>query len=96
MKELTNDELKQIAYNCRKATFLIEKKQIGRITMREKLELSIHLAGCSVCRIFEQQSSTINRMIKSLFNTSQQNELKLDENFKKKLKERIEQKLKNE
>ena len=93
MKELTKDELKQIAYNCRKATFLIEKKQIGRITMREKLELNIHLAGCSVCRIFEKQSSTINLMIKNLFHTAQQNKPGLDENFKKKLKERIEQKI---
>lgn len=96
MKELNQDELKRIAYNCSKATFLIEKQQISRITMREKLELNIHLAGCSVCRIYEKQSMAINRMIKNLFQTTQRNELTLDENFKQRLKEQIERKLKDE
>lgn len=93
MKELNKDEIKQIAYNCRKATFLIEKKQVGKITLREKLELKIHLAGCSVCRIFEEQSKTINQMVKNIFNNQQHEEPGLDENFKKILNERIKQKL---
>lgn len=94
MKELNKDEIEKIAYNCKKATFLIEKKQIGTISLREKLELKIHLAGCSVCRIFEQQSIKINEMVKNLFHTnSQQEEIKLDEDFKKAMQERIEKEL---
>lgn len=94
MKELNKDEIEKIAYNCKKATFLIEKKQIGTISPREKLELKIHLAGCSVCRIFEQQSIKINEMVKNLFHTnSQQEEIKLDEDFKKAMQERIEKEL---
>lgn len=93
MKELNKDELKQIAYNCRKATFLMEKKQIGSITIREKLELKIHLAGCSVCRVFEKQSRTINRLVKNIFKDPQHDEPGLDENFKKILNERIKEKL---
>ncbi len=93
MKELNKDEINQIAYNCRKATFLIEKKKIGTLTLREKLELKIHLAGCSVCRIFEKQSITINRLVKNLFNDPQPGEPGLDEDFKKVLAERIKQKL---
>ena len=31
------DELTKIAYNCKKATYLIEKQDIGEITLREKL-----------------------------------------------------------
>ncbi len=93
MKELNKDEIKQIAYNCRKATFLIEKKQVGAITLREKLELKIHLAGCSVCQTFEKQSIAINCFVKNIFSDPQQSESGLDENFKKDLRERIKEKL---
>ncbi|MFA6245367.1 MAG: hypothetical protein WC615_00410 [Mucilaginibacter sp.] len=91
---MEDSELKKIAYNCKKATFLIEKKQIGTISMREKLELKIHLAGCSVCRIFEQQSLVINKMVHDLFHEPEPNEhIKLDDKFKKELQQRIEKKL---
>lgn len=84
--------LLKIAYNCRKATYLIERKQLTEITSREKIELKIHLAGCSVCRIFQKQSLSINRMVKNLFN-AKHTDFKLDERFKKDLKERIVSKL---
>ena len=38
------DPLKKIIYNCKQATFLIEKKMIGRITFRQHIELRIHLS----------------------------------------------------
>lgn len=88
MKELTEAELRKIAYNCRKATFLIEKQQIGKITLREKMELKMHLAGCSICVTFMQQSAVINQMARKLFN-SDYRELKLDEGFKEQLQKRI-------
>ena len=87
------DEIKKIAYNCRKATFLIEKKQLETLTLREKLELKIHLAGCSICRTFQQQSIMINQMVKDMFSSSQPQEIKLDETFKNELQERIKEKL---
>ena len=88
MKELSEAELKKIAYNCRKATFLIEKQQIGKITLREKVELKIHLTGCSICVTFMQQSAVINQMARKLF-TSDYKELQLDEGFKEQLQKRI-------
>lgn len=87
------DELTKIAYNCRKATLLIEKKQIEGLSLREKLELKIHLAGCSVCRVFERQSIVINRMVRELFHNSKATVIKLDEKYKKQLQERIEKEL---
>jgi hypothetical protein len=93
---MSESKLKKIAYNCKKATFLIEKKQIGSISIREKLELKIHLAGCSVCRIFEQQSIVINRMVKELFHSDQHAPFKLDDIHKKDMQERIEEKLNRE
>ncbi len=86
------DNLKKIAYNCRKATLLIEKQQMGRLTVGERVELGIHLSGCSVCRIFQQQSTTINKMIKDLFKT-RGGPVDLDAGFKQSLQDKINEKL---
>lgn len=88
MKELDEAELKKIAWNCRKATFLVEKQQIGNITGREKMELKIHLAGCSICVTFMKQSAVINQMGRKLF-APDSRELKLDEGFKQQLQKQI-------
>lgn len=81
---------KIIAYTCKKATFLIEKKQIGNISVREKLELRIHLVGCSGCRNFEQQSILINKLVYALFHKPQVTmDIKLDEVFKTKIQDQI-------
>ncbi|MFA6084701.1 hypothetical protein [Mucilaginibacter sp.] len=85
------NELTKIAYNCKKATFLIEKKQTGEINIREKLELKIHLAGCSICRTFEKQSLMINQMVKNLMGGA--DEKHLDEDYKKHLQEIIDKKM---
>jgi hypothetical protein len=86
------DRLDKIAYNCKKATLLIEKQQMTRLTVTEQVELKIHLAGCSVCRIFQQQSVTINKMIKQLFEEKSATS-SLDKSFKASLQEKINSKL---
>ncbi len=91
MQELSKNRLKQISYNCRQATFLIEKKQTSKITLREQFALKFHLAGCSVCRIYLKQSLTINRMVKNLFYGNEPSDLTLDDHFKQNLQERIDQ-----
>jgi len=87
------NELKNMIYNCRKATFLIEKKQLAALTLREQLELRIHLTGCSFCRLFQKQSIGINKMVYELFHPAENREIRLDDDYKKKLQERIEEKL---
>jgi predicted anti-sigma-YlaC factor YlaD len=78
---------KEIAYDCKKATFLTEKKLIGKIGMAEKLVLKIHLTGCSACRIFEQQSLMINTLVHDLFEEPEA--IKLDNEFKNNILEQI-------
>ena len=85
--------LKKIQYNCKKATFLIEKKLITRINFREHIELRIHLLGCSVCRTYQSQTGKINEMIRQLFHNAVNKETKLDDEFKKDLQDRIEEEL---
>lgn len=84
--------IKKIQYNCRKATLLIEKKLISGLSFREKVELNIHLAGCSVCRTFEHQSGIINKMVKQMIHSGDQ-PVKLDDDFKQDLQHRIEEEL---
>ena len=88
MNKLSETELRKIAYNCRKATFLIAKQEIGKITLREKLELKVHLTGCAICVTFLQQSALINQMARKLANADS-NTLKLEEGFKEQLQKRI-------
>ncbi|QEM12535.1 hypothetical protein [Mucilaginibacter rubeus] len=87
------DELTKIAYNCKKATYLIEKQDIGEITLREKLELKIHLAGCRVCRVFQLQSAAINRMIRNMLHRPVDENIKLDDKFKNQLQHLIDEQL---
>ncbi len=85
--------LKKIVYNCKQATFLIEKKLIDRLTFRETIELRIHLYGCSVCRVFGKQSQMINIMVQQLFRSADNPSIRLDNNFKQELQHRIEEEL---
>ena len=82
--------LKRILYNCNKATYLIEKRQLSKITLREAVELRIHFLGCYFCRLYDKQSKVINSMVKELFNDSITSEAKLNDKFKKELHDRIE------
>lgn len=88
MKKELKTELERIAYNCRKATFLIEKKQEVKLTVREKLELKLHLAGCSICRVYEKQSVLIDLMMKKLFK-QERIAIRLDDSYKLDLQKRI-------
>ncbi|MES2377007.1 MAG: hypothetical protein V4553_10535 [Bacteroidota bacterium] len=85
--------IKKIRYNCKRATFLIEKKLIDRLTLREIVELRIHLYGCSVCRIFDKQSALINKIVQHLFRNNDSAGQQLDNTFKQELQHRIEKEL---
>ena len=87
------EALKKITHNCKHATYLIEKKLIGRLTLRERIFLRIHLFGCGVCRLYQKQSAKINEMIRQLLSDSNGTDPKLDEQFKKELQDRIEDEL---
>jgi transcription initiation factor IIE alpha subunit len=88
MKKPDTTELKKIAYNCKKATYLIEKQQLAKITLREQMELKIHLAGCSICVTFMQQSAVINQMARKIFHPHK-DDLRLQDDFKVQLQKRI-------
>jgi hypothetical protein len=49
MKRLVN-------ISCKKATYLISKKQEKAIGLFDSIKLKLHLGVCSACRLFEKQS----------------------------------------
>jgi hypothetical protein len=85
--------IKKIQYNCRHATYLIEKRQHIALTLKERLHLVIHLSGCSVCRLFQRQSRMINRLVRGLFHPANSERRKLDDKFKREMQERINERL---
>jgi predicted anti-sigma-YlaC factor YlaD len=58
------------------------------------MQLAIHLAGCSVCRLFQRQSRWINRMVRDLFHYADSQEIRLNDEFKQQLQEKINERLK--
>jgi len=92
MEKLSDQEMAGMVDNCKKATFLIEKRQTGKITLKESLELEFHLKGCEMCNTFMKQSVLINQFVKRLFLPGK-TELKLDNGFKEQLQKQIDGKL---
>ena len=85
--------LKSIIYNCNKATYLIEKRQLDQITLKEGIELRIHFLGCYFCRLYNRQSKMINGMLKALFEEPVNLNNKTYDRFKQELRTRIEEEL---
>jgi hypothetical protein len=86
-------ELKKIIYNCRHATYLIEKRQERPLSLKERVQLFIHLRGCSICRLFQEQSRSINQALQRLFRQPAERRHTLDETFKREMQDRINERL---
>lgn len=53
--------MKYLMISCKEATFLMAKKEEGRLSFAEKFKLSIHTSMCSLCKRFEKQTSRIGK-----------------------------------
>ncbi len=84
--KLNEQEKRDMDNNCRKATMLFEKSQLGEMTSKEKALMDYHMNICSMCRLFAKQSLLINQSVKK-WSTKEAESLSLDEEFKKKLRE---------
>lgn len=45
-----------ILLSCKKATFLLSKKEEGKLMPVEKIQLKLHLTVCDFCTQFEKQT----------------------------------------
>lgn len=53
--------MKYLMISCNKATFLMSKKEEGKLSVIERINLSIHTSMCSLCKRFEKQTSQIGK-----------------------------------
>lgn len=87
-------QYRNIFYNCKKATFLIDKRNLEGISPLQQIELRLHLLGCSVCRLYQSQSRMVDQMVRDFYTNSFKPVVGLDAGFKKGLEEEILKELK--
>lgn len=70
---------------CKQATYLVLKKEeVKKLSFKEEVALTFHMAICRFCRAFRKQSQLINELIsETVLETGQQ--LKTNEKVKLKL-----------
>ncbi|WP_336516979.1 hypothetical protein [Pollutibacter soli] len=72
--------------SCKKATFLISKKEEGKLTSSEAIGLAWHLSVCSFCRSFERQTSFFSSKMKGdkvEYNLPDETKTRLKESLRK-------------
>jgi hypothetical protein len=83
--------MKKIMYalvlSCKKATQLIEKKAIVKLSMKENIQLHLHKSMCSACTEYEKQSKKIDRLLHDYIGNdpAENNSLEEDESLKQKI-----------
>lgn len=71
--------------SCKKATLLIEKKELLSLTPVERIQLNLHTSMCVACRTYEKQSITIGHAISKLFGNAPLKEKTLSPEAKNRL-----------
>lgn len=51
--------------SCRTATELIEKKLFSELSLREKIQLSLHKSMCKACTKYSKQSEELDHYMKN-------------------------------
>ncbi len=59
--------------SCKKATELIEKKQLFKLTLGETIKLFTHQLICSECKKYEQKSLKINALLEKSISSKIEN-----------------------
>lgn len=52
-----------IMLSCKKATELIEKKLLTKLSFREKVQLKMHKSLCNACTAYEKQSKLMDQLL---------------------------------
>lgn len=58
--------MKQLILSCKKATWLISLKEEGKLSFIQRIQLRMHLAVCSMCKLFEKQTLFISKNARHL------------------------------
>lgn len=52
--------------NCKKATFLLSKREENKLTWLENVQINTHTAICHACKLFEKQTMLITCLVKEM------------------------------
>ncbi len=75
--------------SCDKATELVEKKLLHKLSIKEKLQLKVHMMMCDPCSTYEKQSTIIDEVLSKEKSTecSKQDVDRLKKSITEKLKD---------
>lgn len=51
--------VKNMIIHCHEATYFMAKKEEGKLSLRDRLKLSLHTSICAACKKFEKQTTRI-------------------------------------
>jgi uncharacterized paraquat-inducible protein A len=75
--------------SCKKATELIEKRLVTKLSAVEKIQLKMHTAVCSQCSTYENQSDIIEKCISKIHQPTKES-LKLSSERKEQILKELE------
>ena len=75
--------------SCQKTSYILEKEQVSKISLWEKISMKFHLMICSLCRKYKSDSKILGRILKGLHHHETEHHLSEKEKLelKKKLSE---------
>ncbi len=77
--------------SCKKATELIEKKLLTKLSLREKVQLTMHKSLCDACTAYEKQSKLMDDLLSKHIHSdsSESDGIVGNEDLKKRILEKI-------
>ena len=83
MKKIMN----WLVLSCKKATTLIEKKLLVKLSFKEEVQLKLHKSMCSACTAYENQSKKMDELFHKHFQNIDTTlpEAMINEGLKKKI-----------
>ncbi|GEM_PF-414977 len=74
--------------SCKKATLLATKRSEQGLSLKEKLQLWYHYQLCHVCKIWENQSAALDKLLASTL-SSMKEDRKLSDEHKSEIKKAL-------
>ncbi len=92
MKKTFSNRIKNVMMKmmitCEQASFLIDKEQYTPLSLKEKINLNMHLLTCKFCRLYKVESHLINNEIKRVI-TFNELEVKLSDEQKQRIIDKL-------
>lgn len=73
--------------DCKRATYLISKKQGGKLSLIDRIKLQLHLKSCTICKAVERDFARFKEAIQK--NRSFVSDHKLDPDARKRIHETL-------